>query len=278
MRCIYPVHILNGELSVMIRCGKCQPCRVYRKQGWVGRLVMERSQHDEARFLTLTYEDDPGVLDYRDIQNFLKRYRKHAGPCRYFAVGEYGGRTGRGHWHLIIFGHRPDTIGHLHGFKPWTAGYTYDGTCTLGSIGYVAGYTLKATDKLRPPIVRMSLRPGLGFHTVATLAQKTAKTVGTLQQWPNRVHLGGKSYPLTQGAFTHFQEEYLKAGGQPPVDNDPELRHQVSRAHVSELGTRLQAEVEAKRRLDMEKPDGTIKGRRIITREIRKPKPFQPKT
>lgn len=50
-----------------------------------------------------------GVLWYYDVQCFLKRFRKYInkyyGPrkFKYFAVGEYGTRYGRPHYHLVIF-------------------------------------------------------------------------------------------------------------------------------------------------------------------------------
>lgn len=47
-------------------------------------------------------------LSSKDLQNFLKRFRKHASkishsPIRYFAVGEYGPKHFRCHWHLLLY-------------------------------------------------------------------------------------------------------------------------------------------------------------------------------
>ena len=110
--CICPIEVKHDGLSSLVRCGRCRYCRVRRKQQWLGRILLERRSHTAARFLTLTYAEDPGILDVSDLQKFLKRYRDHYGECRYFAVGEYGERNGRGHWHLLIFGHGPVVRGH----------------------------------------------------------------------------------------------------------------------------------------------------------------------
>lgn len=64
----------------------------------------------------MTYAKDPGVLDYRDFQLFMKRYREDAAerklvPPRFFVVGEYGGLNGRGHYHCILFGHKAERYG-----------------------------------------------------------------------------------------------------------------------------------------------------------------------
>jgi hypothetical protein len=49
----------------------------------------------------------------KDIQDFMKRYRayldyhygKNKKPIKYMATAEYGDRTHRAHYHVLIFGH-----------------------------------------------------------------------------------------------------------------------------------------------------------------------------
>uniref|UniRef100_A0AAU8B902 Replication initiator protein n=1 Tax=Dulem virus 104 TaxID=3145581 RepID=A0AAU8B902_9VIRU len=117
---------------VQIPCGKCIGCRLDYAKQWANRLMLEAQYHDEAYFVTLTYDDahvprtwysDPETgeaqqaltLKKRDFQLFMKRLRKwQDGICnndncdrdssiRYFAAGEYGSKTYRPHYHAIIF-------------------------------------------------------------------------------------------------------------------------------------------------------------------------------
>ena len=91
-------------------CGKCMACRLNRQQAKKIRLVHENQYHDKSVFVTLTYSDDNlpdnGSLVKRDIQLFLKRFRKRLEPdkVKYFCCGEYGEHTHRPHYHIIVYG------------------------------------------------------------------------------------------------------------------------------------------------------------------------------
>lgn len=225
-----------------VHCGRCRYCRIRRKQAWVGRNRLELLDHTCARFLTLTYAEDPGTLQVSDLQDFLKRYRYYYGPCRFFAVGEYGTKNARGHWHLIIYGHEPRVRGHWHDNKAWNKGYSFDGTVTTESIGYVSGYTLKdSADFNKPNISRQSLKPGIGFNYIGRMAMLAARE--GLDVWPSSYLIGGRRYPLTDGALTFFQRIYSEAGGCPPVYlATPEERDLAVRLSRGDLGSRLRAE------------------------------------
>jgi hypothetical protein len=74
----------------------------------------EASLHKHNCFVTLTYDDaslPPGYdlrqgLVYRHFQLFMKRLRKRFGPVRFYMCGEYGGKNGRPHFHVLLFGFR----------------------------------------------------------------------------------------------------------------------------------------------------------------------------
>lgn len=103
MQCIH-------YLKLRYPCGHCVACRLNKQRDKKIRIMHEASNYDKKVFLTLTYNDEhlPSDLSLqkKDVQDFLKRFRKRLEPTkiRYFACGEYGDQFGRPHYHLIIFG------------------------------------------------------------------------------------------------------------------------------------------------------------------------------
>jgi len=95
--------------GLQVPCGICILCREEQSRQAAVRITHEATCHDESSFLTLTYSDDNipahGSLDYRHLTLFNKRLRKHLGSLRYYAVGEYGDKTLRPHYHMCVFGH-----------------------------------------------------------------------------------------------------------------------------------------------------------------------------
>ena len=135
--CLY----LMDSNKVAVPCGRCINCQMQKRKDMSVRLAHEASQHENCCFLTLTYNDDnvpttdwnaigcprkqfdnglgslPSLTLFpRDVQLFMKRLRRrleyHYGVkgIRYFAVGEYGGRTHRPHYHVLIFGWCPTDL------------------------------------------------------------------------------------------------------------------------------------------------------------------------
>lgn len=90
-------------------CGHCILCRQEHARQWAIRITHEAQLHEENSFITLTYSDNTapkdGNLNYSHLQKFWKRLRKELGPLSYYAVGEYGDKTNRPHYHACIFGH-----------------------------------------------------------------------------------------------------------------------------------------------------------------------------
>lgn len=99
-----------GDKAVMIKCNNCPECWNEHSNEWADRCYLESLEHKENCVLTLTYKDTNGELSKRDYQLFLKKLRKAIYPTKikYFISGEYGSLHGRPHFHLIIFGWRPD--------------------------------------------------------------------------------------------------------------------------------------------------------------------------
>lgn len=165
------------------------PCRVNKAEEWVTRLEHEAAMHQDAQFLTLTYEQEPegGSLRPADIVLFLKRLREllqrtEEKTIRFFQVGEYGGNFGRPHHHVLLFGHRFTDLHPIRrGKRPlytsaqlerlWGHGFVTVGEVTQQSIRYCASYitkTLTGPEARRiygdrkPEYATMSRRPGIG--------------------------------------------------------------------------------------------------------------------
>lgn len=179
------------DLEFRVPCGKCLPCQKKRRSEWSLRLEHEYLFSDSAFFITLTYNDyhiprtkeGYQTLHKKHLQNYIKRLRndhvkyvseyfkcskkdvKHkAKPLRYYAVGEYGSKTRRPHYHLILFNMDIANIAPLT--KQWKSGFADVGTVTSASINYVTKYMFKQfnrkTDKRTPPFSLMSKKPIIG--------------------------------------------------------------------------------------------------------------------
>lgn len=146
--CMKPFTKKSGEGP--FPCGSCPECRLRRASDWSFRLMEEEKISSSAHFLTLTYDTKyvpitkTGFmsLDKRDLQLFFKRLRKRhsndAARIKYYAVGEYGGRTRRPHYHIIAF-----SADILQIQPAWELGAVHYGTVTGASVGYTLKYITK---------------------------------------------------------------------------------------------------------------------------------------
>lgn len=108
-------------------CGACPECLRRRSNVWALRAYYESLEHIDNCMITLTYDnyrrDSNGRVVgelppdrnlhvcRRDVQLFIKRLRRYFGSndIKYIACAEYGSRTHRAHYHVILFGVRfPD--------------------------------------------------------------------------------------------------------------------------------------------------------------------------
>lgn len=196
-----PNEAMNTLEPLEIPCGNCMGCKLEKSRQWAVRMMHEAHFHGQNSFLTLTYSDEACPADYgldlRHLQLFMKRLRRSlAHKIRFYACGEYGDKTGRPHYHAIIFGwDPPDQTFHSmseRGDKQyrsaaldrhWDHGIATTGKVTMESCRYVAAYVtkkIKTNDdfglgrywrvspvtgelhKVRPEFSVMSRRPGLG--------------------------------------------------------------------------------------------------------------------
>lgn len=101
-------------IFIYVPCGKCRLCRESKVNDWITRAICESSASNyPPLFITLTYDRQHLPVDgvnKNDVQLFLKRLRRrvdyHLGKkdgLRYFLCAEYGKKTHRAHYHLLLW-------------------------------------------------------------------------------------------------------------------------------------------------------------------------------
>lgn len=127
--------------------------------------MMEYKNSKGSLFVTLTYAYLPynGELNKRHVQLFMKRLRKTTtAKLRYYLVGEYGSRTGRPHYHLLLFNYdKANSVIQ----KCWKKGMIHVGVVNESSVMYCLKYMVQKDvmmDKKQRPFALMSRAYGLG--------------------------------------------------------------------------------------------------------------------
>lgn len=152
--------------------------------------MLEADLHADNSFLTLTYANDPHSLEPLDHRRFMDGLRKRLRPLkvRFYAVGEYGEKFGRPHFHYALFGYPPcrRTRGNKYRCcapcdlveEVWGKGFIYNRPLEIGSARYIARYVIKKMTRFddprlgnrHPEFARMSLKPGIGAGVVEAVA------------------------------------------------------------------------------------------------------------
>ena len=167
---IYNSRKSSQELAPFeFECRKCLPCRLKIGREKAIRAMHEAKMHKENIFLTLTYSEEnlkSPRLNYYDFELFMKRLledlnrnitckeNRHILP--FMVTGEYGDKTKRPHWHVLLFNYRPHDAQH-HRYtdlghqvfksdyiaKIWKHGFIEFGEITMESASYVGRYAAK---------------------------------------------------------------------------------------------------------------------------------------
>lgn len=166
-----------GHRLMLLPCGKCPGCLKARRKQWAVRCQMESLYHSVSCFVTLTYDDAncPSKLVKKHFQEFIKALRNDGYKLRYFGCGEYGSKTHRPHYHIILFGYMPTDLKASHksdaGFwcytshyldSIWNKGLVVVNEFTPETAAYVAGYVDKKLISQDDSFILMSTRPGIG--------------------------------------------------------------------------------------------------------------------
>lgn len=181
----------------------------------MARLVLESFAHPSTAFITLTYAPEhlpaDGSVRPEDFRAFQRSLYYAAGSWfRYYAVGEYGTRSLRPHYHAILYGFSP-FAGQARELvsSSWGRGHVHVGSFSIQSAGYVAGYILKKLTKKsderlngrEPEFSRMSLCPGLGASSIRSIeswlvTRAGCEYVSRTFDVPHGIRLDGKLFPL----------------------------------------------------------------------------------
>lgn len=179
-------------IAIKIPCGRCAGCRLEHSRQWAVRCMHEKRMHTASCFVTLTYDDKHLPINRslvkRDLQLFMKRLRKlYPAGIRFFACGEYGEKTIRPHYHLLLLnsdfadkrlvktGPEYNLYASATVSKLWPMGNHALGDVNFYSAAYVARYCMKKiTGKnaaahyngREPEFIVMSRRPGIGTSYV----------------------------------------------------------------------------------------------------------------
>lgn len=145
--CLLPIKLKSGDT---VSCNKCIECKARRANAWSFRLMQELKIATSAHFLTITYDsaylpftrDGLPTLSKRDLQLFFKRLRKAHGKdtrnIKYYACGEYGSKTQRPHYHIILLNAELKLID-----KAWNQGAIQYGKVEIASTLYCMKYMCK---------------------------------------------------------------------------------------------------------------------------------------
>lgn len=216
MACSAPITIKTKAGNVEVRCKQCLPCRINRQSSISLKALLENATSVSSDFWTLTYADAPEELDYNDFSKFLKRYRhwnREEGnrlSIRYLSVGEYGSKSGRAHFHALIFnGLSPDRA--TCRTRLWPHGFAYIGTVTPASIRYTARYCLKFAEKGKEGTANWSLRPSLGDDGMRQIARyHRDNQIQRLKEPPSAMRIEGRNYAVDPTLQKIFWDEYTR--------------------------------------------------------------------
>ena len=221
MLCSYPLVLGKNKIH---GCGQCLSCRINQSRKWGTRISLESKISKQTWFGTLTYteEEVPNELSKEHLQKFFHRLRKGlkdvSGSFRYYACGEYGCKTGRPHYHFLLFIRGvplDDYTIREQVAKCWSMGRTNVQLTDSNAAGrYVSKYvTKKATkgwDDDKPEWHLSSRMPGLGSEAIQGICESLLH-YGYFEgqtDVPSHIEIDGKPQPLDY-YIRNLMREYM---------------------------------------------------------------------
>lgn len=217
--CTQPIYL--HKLNQFVSCRKCSECRMARSKEWAVRCYFEAKTHFDNCFITLTFdkESNPEILDKKYLQDFFKRFRKSISPVKikYFACGEYGPRTLRPHFHILVFGYNfPDRKFHSKSNKGypifisaelsklWKFGYHTIQDVSFNTAVYTALYASKSYKKLPYPLYEHPefnlMSQGIGVEEIAKKIEVYLET--------DEIFIDGHSYKIPNAVLNKLFIDY----------------------------------------------------------------------
>lgn len=172
MTCETPIWI-QGQT---VPCGKCSACLTNKRNHWIIRLTEEAKESVTSFFMTITYSDENLVCDsdgvsvlcYDHLRAFHKATRKLGFKYKYFSVGEYGEKSNRPHYHMLVFSLSSNFNYDLFE-KCWKYGFIQYGYLNEATIKYCTKDMLKEVDLYKDlersvrPHIRVSHGMGISY-------------------------------------------------------------------------------------------------------------------
>lgn len=205
-------------------CGYCPECLSSRSSHWALRSVAQARESKKACMVTLTYDtfkyDDKGNIigenlnlrnvAKRDCQLFIKRLReyfkrkKNVDNIKYRIDAEYGKRTGRPHYHALLFGvefddlifHKKSKRGNSIYLSKTLTKLWKNGICTVDSVKLTASCAKYCT-KYAMKNYGASDTFSLVSHNLGI--NELLRTFNGLSYW-----LDGQEYPIPRAVWNKF--------------------------------------------------------------------------
>jgi len=205
--------------------------------------MLEAMCHEQSCFVTLTYGPEqlplvngvPTLVPHH-VSTWVKRIRSLLPEMaiRFYAVGEYGDKSGRPHYHVALFGAGQAELPFY--LYAWQSGLVHVSQDAINPhlAQYLGGYITKKLTKFGderlgeryPEFSRMSLCPGIGQPAVKAICDTIEHF--KLKEVPRQLRHGSKLWPLGR----YLMEEIHEATGL-PLPSSEEYQHEMHTLQVS---------------------------------------------
>jgi len=256
--CLTPVTLyrnyatMGGKKTNVVPCGKCPECLRDRQNAWIFRLAQEQKVSNSSAFITLTYKNAPmsfnghETLHPKHLTDFWKRLRKannSSKTIRYIAVGEYGTKFLRPHYHAIVFNINNSILQHNEKLQSiWGHGHVDIAKSEGASQRYTLGYIMQGKweptqddDDRIPQFQRQSQNIGINYLTKQTKNYYRNRKIPCITQPGGTIIKMPRYYK--EKIFTRAERESMAAEWQQHNQTTWEqfLKHDYHLEHESKL-------------------------------------------